>query len=723
MGAVAGMIWLSTSGIVVAIAVIMLLWVVPRAIRRTPARSQQAQLAGTGSAEDILASADVLFNSGDSTRRTDSAVPSASGGGSSYAAFSGSRNGEDLTVASDTQYAQTSSFPEDLEHIPVPDDISSLDDLDGPLIMETSPDKPNAVFLRAEQPNNEPVEAFETEDEALAAGEDAPEFEPSSSRKSDTIPYTPVDVELSIPDRDEDELHQVAVEDAYYEPPTVPLAANAAANNSSIVGEDSSDVSLLTAIRGPAHTEVPSDGEVPVVKQSLFGGAPTEGVTVHSGRAIALGAAGVALVVALLCSLLSLFGMVPGYWCIIALLVAIGIAGTLRYTATFAKENTATGTVPQKAPEPEPPAPTPAAPAEPRREHRVTSIPATKPRSAKPQHVTASRETAPAAEPTDRVEAPQRVRVEDAPERRPRKPQQPAPARPARNVQPVADKPASSGEHAAGQQRHESRPPRAQQKRQNPPARRAPARDSQPRPVPVRKPAPQAPEARPPQAGGSHPPQRGQHRAGASQRSSLPPSLKPLKPRQGPVFFDEQTFSDTPAGSARSGAERNTAGTHDTTSSGEVPVTGLVPRVHNEHSIDAPRTPAPNTATGIIRAVDHREPLIRRQPQADQDPARAGRKPANPTNQRQEPSAARQVPETRVPDNIDESDLDFADDLSPVYDPEQDTGISGGAADTSTQSMMLGPGAVPMFKATSNTWEPVQLPKPLHTLHEGGEAA
>jgi len=50
------MIWLSTSGIVVALAVIMLLWVVPRASRRAPANGSRRQLASVGrTAEDIFA--------------------------------------------------------------------------------------------------------------------------------------------------------------------------------------------------------------------------------------------------------------------------------------------------------------------------------------------------------------------------------------------------------------------------------------------------------------------------------------------------------------------------------------------------------------------------------------------------------------------------------------------------------------------------------------------
>lgn len=78
------------------------------------------------------------------------------------------------------------------------------------------------------------------------------------------------------------------------------------------------------------------------------------------------------------------------------------------------------------------------------------------------------------------------------------------------------------------------------------------------------------------------------------------------------------------------------------------------------------------------------------------------------------------VPHTPVPSTIDESDLDsLDDDVSPVFEPQQQLGTLGsGFEDTSTQGIRLGPGAMPMFKATSNTWEPVELPKPLHTLHQ-----
>ena len=82
------MIWLSTSGIVVALAVIMLLWVVPRASRRAPANGSRRQLASVGrTAEDIFLSAKVLFNE-ETARGTGAAVPSASGKAEVYASTS-----------------------------------------------------------------------------------------------------------------------------------------------------------------------------------------------------------------------------------------------------------------------------------------------------------------------------------------------------------------------------------------------------------------------------------------------------------------------------------------------------------------------------------------------------------------------------------------------------------------------------------------------------------
>ena len=82
------MIWLSTSGIVVALAVIMLLWVVPRASRRAPANGSRRQLARVGrTAEDIFSSAKVLFNE-ETARGTGAAVPSASGKAEVYVSTS-----------------------------------------------------------------------------------------------------------------------------------------------------------------------------------------------------------------------------------------------------------------------------------------------------------------------------------------------------------------------------------------------------------------------------------------------------------------------------------------------------------------------------------------------------------------------------------------------------------------------------------------------------------
>ena len=99
---------------------------------------------------------------------------------------------------------------------------------------------------------------------------------------------------------------------------------------------------------------------------------------------------------------------------------------------------------------------------------------------------------------------------------------------------------------------------------------------------------------------------------------------------------------------------------------------------------------------------------VARQALRDGSPVRQA--PAAPATQ----APAQPIPEEiPLPDVLDDSEFD-ALDIASLNDPAHSNGAiaTGGVRSTNRH-----PGAGSSFEAVSNTWNPVQLPKPLSALH------
>ena len=113
-------------------------------------------------------------------------------------------------------------------------------------------------------------------------------------------------------------------------------------------------------------------------------------------------------------------------------------------------------------------------------------------------------------------------------------------------------------------------------------------------------------------------------------------------------------------------------------------------------------------ATAAQQSAIHPDQPVARQALRDGSPVR--QVPAAPATQ----APAQPIPEEiPLPDVLDDSEFD-ALDIASLNDPALSTGVTatGGVRSTNRH-----PGAGSSFEAVSNTWNPVQLPKPLSALH------
>lgn len=119
------------------------------------------------------------------------------------------------------------------------------------------------------------------------------------------------------------------------------------------------------------------------------------------------------------------------------------------------------------------------------------------------------------------------------------------------------------------------------------------------------------------------------------------------------------------------------------------------------------QAPAQPVAAAAQQPAIHPDQPVARQALRDGSPVRqAPAAPAAP--------AAQPIPEEiPLPDVLDDSEFD-ALDIASLNDPALSTGTTatGGVRSTNRH-----PGAGSSFEAVSNTWDPVQLPKPLSALH------
>ena len=794
------MIWLSTSGIVVALAVIMLLWVVPRASRRAPANGSRRQLARVGrTAEDIFLSAKVLFNE-ETARGTGAAVPSASGKAEVYASTStgsleplgGVEFAESAASAAVNVQQRQEEFTDDKTQLLYTTDAAeSAEDAD--LWEEATMredanaqqqgahdtelyDEPYDEDLYAPEPDLDSAPGAEPADgeaDAPAHWEVTANSQPSGSRIGRSIPEVNIDAETAGQDPSAADTDSQPRSGTHHQ-------------GTGRAEESRGEAPSAAAVRGPALHELSSTEEVPEVQESMLGGPVPPGMTVHAGRAVLLGVALLAFVAALGFALMAFSGMLSWVWPVAALLVAVATGGLLRYLAISGAKK----------------------PAASRRESSSAPVSEQAEVIASAEHGSRESET---------------VGADPAANTRRTKEARPAPARIAA---------AGSAARQGGSRMQGHRAPAAEHRSERAAGRERPAGEgvqeesSRPRrePAPVRRhtPARRSASAQGARAAASPGVQREPDAQGAARRSSaerepvrartsqlpairrggrgshLPPQLRPLAHRDEPMLFDIQTETPQapsasaqatqPADSAVSSAPVTAAPTQSAPSQSDsaeaaqptapVPTqppaaparpeaaakTGRVPQQNlsgassfeRSGSFDAdataPITDGISTANLAQRAAAARAQATRaaeaaqqvqreaaerarrrarqlnlQNPYPQQDPVHqlssdTAEHTTVPLGQGTTPDAPVQppVPHTPVPSTIDESDLDsLDDDVSPVFEPQQQLGTLGsGFEDTSTQGIRLGPGAMPMFKATSNTWEPVELPKPLHTLHQ-----
>lgn len=795
------MIWLSTSGIVVALAVIMLLWVVPRASRRAPANGSRRQLASVGrTAEDIFLSAKVLFNE-ETARGTGAAVPSASGKAEVYASTStGSleplggvefaesaasaavnvQQRQEEFVDDKTQLLYTTDAAESAEDADLWEEATMREDANaqqqGAHDTELY-DEPYDEDLYAPEPDLDSAPGAEPADgeaDAPAHWEVTANSQPSGSRIGRSIPEVNIDAETAGQDPSAADTDSQPRSGTHHQ-------------GTGRAEESRGEAPSAAAVRGPALHELSSTEEVPEVQESMLGGPVPPGMTVHTGRAVLLGVALLAFVAALGFALMAFSGMLSWVWPVAALLVAVATGGLLRYLAISGAKK----------------------PAASRRESSSAPVSEQAEVIASAEHGSRESETA-GADPAANTRRTKGTR--------------PAPARIAA---------AGSAARQGGSRTQGHRAPAAEHRSERVAGRERPAGEgvqeesSRPRrePAPLRRhtPARRSASAQGARVAASPGVQREPDVQGAARRSAverepvrartsqlpairrggrgshLPPQLRPLAHRDEPMLFDIQTETPQapsasaqatqPADSAVSSAPVTAAPTQSAPSQSDsaeaaqptapVPTqppaaparpeaaakTGRVPQQNlsgassfeRSGSFDAdataPITDGISTANLAQRAAAARAQATRAAEAAQQvqrEAAERARRRArqlnlqNPYPQQdpvQQPSSDTAehttvplgqgatpdappvqppVPHTPVPSTIDESDLDsLDDDVSPVFEPQQQLGTLGsGFEDTSTQGIRLGPGAMPMFKATSNTWEPVELPKPLHTLHQ-----
>lgn len=200
------------------------------------------------------------------------------------------------------------------------------------------------------------------------------------------------------------------------------------------------------------------------------------------------------------------------------------------------------------------------------------------------------------------------------------------------------------------------------------------------------------------------------------RRQQRPSRFQPI--RRGSVLFDQESGSVASSASApRTAAQPQRVAQAPVAPSQPVQPQPAQPA---QAPVQAPAKPvaarpAPATqapAQPVVAPAQqpaiHPDQPVARQALRDGSPVRQA--PAAPATQ----APAQPIPEEiPLPDVLDDSEFD-ALDIASLNDPALSTGatVTGGVRSTNRH-----PGAGSSFEAVSNTWNPVQLPKPLSALH------
>ena len=433
------------------------------------------------------------------------------------------------------------------------------------------------------------------------------------------------------------------------------------------------DTASISQIRDSSPT-APYTDEIPVVEESKP--SPLSYFDTSSLSGIALLVAAGLGVLALVTGLLALFGVLAWGWAVLFLILAGGAWAVSRFGLLESLSNQIKANRDERHAKAE---------AEDAEDNNAEAYEESDDEKAYDD----------ASEPVEDTEAPEAEAVEEPAHQ----------ARPAtrettvRNVSREAARPSRA--HIAVESSDEA--PEAAPRAEAPAA--APAHSS--RTVPARS-------ARPAEAPAGHRQERRQQR---------PSRFQPI--RRGSVLFDQESGSVASSASApRTAAQPQVAQAPVVPSQPAQPQhTQPVPSAQPAHPAQAPVAPAqpvapqPAPATQAPAqpvAAPAQQPAI----QSAQPVARQALRDGSPV--RQAPAAhATQAPaqpipeEIPLPDVLDDSEFD-ALDIASLNDSALSTGatVTGGVRSTNRH-----PGAGSSFEAVSNTWNPVQLPKPLSALH------
>ena len=236
-------------------------------------------------------------------------------------------------------------------------------------------------------------------------------------------------------------------------------------------------------------------------------------------------------------------------------------------------------------------------------------------------------------------------------------------------------------------------------------AREAVAREEVPAPSQAARPARPAPD-RSAATGSTEPPAA--HRQ--ERRQQRPSRFQPI--RRGSVLFDQESGSAARASSAdapRTAGQPRVAQPQPTQPARVQPVQ-KAPAPAAQPVAPQPAQQAPAQAPAQSVAAAAQQPAIH----PDQPVARQALRDGSPVRQAPAAPAAQPIPEEiPLPDVLDDSEFD-ALDIASLNDSAHSNGAiaTGGVRSTNRH-----PGAGSSFEAVSNTWNPVQLPKPLSALH------
>lgn len=180
-----------------------------------------------------------------------------------------------------------------------------------------------------------------------------------------------------------------------------------------------------------------------------------------------------------------------------------------------------------------------------------------------------------------------------------------------------------------------------------------------------------------------------------------PSRFQPI--RRGSVLFDQERGSAASSAAPRAAAQPQSA-PHQVAQ--QAPVVPSEPA----QARAVPAQPAPaaqSVAAPAQQPAIHPDQPVTRQALRDGSPVRQA--PAAPAAQAPVQSVPAEIP---LPDVLDDSEFD-ALDIASLNDSALSTGATatGGVRSTNRH-----PGAGSSFEAVSNTWNPVQLPKPLSAL-------